>query len=127
MTRTQTALALLREAMAADAKVGIRFTRTNFRAFFEDDRKADPEAVEQAWRYYVEEVQGPDLGHIENQFGQIMSLAHKVFGTLEETEQWLLRPAMGLNRQRPIDLLRTDEGTQLVEDHLGRIEHGVYT
>jgi putative toxin-antitoxin system antitoxin component (TIGR02293 family) len=49
-----------------------------------------------------------------------------VFGSQEEAEQWLERPAIGLDRQRPIDLLATPAGIDLVEDHLNRIRYGVY-
>jgi len=42
-------------------------------------------------------------------------------------EQWLERPAIGLDQWRPIDLMTTPAGLELVEDFLGRIEYGVYT
>jgi putative toxin-antitoxin system antitoxin component (TIGR02293 family) len=60
-------------------------------------------------------------------FAEILTTAIKVFGSQEEAEQWLRRPAMGLDRRRPIDLLATPAGVQLVEDFLKRIEYGVYT
>jgi putative toxin-antitoxin system antitoxin component (TIGR02293 family) len=34
---------------------------------------------------------------------------------------------MALDQRRPIDLLATPAGVQLVEDLLGRIQYGVYT
>jgi uncharacterized protein (DUF2384 family) len=34
---------------------------------------------------------------------------------------------MGLDGQRPIDLLQTVQGAELVNDFLGRLEYGVYT
>ena len=37
------------------------------------------------------------------------------------------RPAMGLDHQRPIDLLQTVQGAELVNDFLTRLEHGVYS
>lgn len=40
---------------------------------------------------------------------------------------WLIEPAIGLDRQRPIDLLSTREGVQVVHDYLMRLEYGVYT
>ena len=40
---------------------------------------------------------------------------------------WMVKPAMGLNGQRPIDLLSTEEGVQQLHDFLGRLEYGVYT
>jgi putative toxin-antitoxin system antitoxin component (TIGR02293 family) len=57
---------------------------------------------------------------------EILAQATEVFGSQEEAERWLERPAMGLERRRPIDLLATPAGAQLVSDHLRRLEHGVY-
>lgn len=53
--------------------------------------------------------------------------AAEVFGTELVVEAWMSKPALGLNGQRPIDLLRTSHGTQIVEDFLTRLEYGVYT
>jgi putative toxin-antitoxin system antitoxin component (TIGR02293 family) len=60
-------------------------------------------------------------------FAEILAKATHVLGSQEEAEQWLKRPAIGLNRQRPIDLLTTPAGAKLVETYLGRLEYGVYT
>jgi putative toxin-antitoxin system antitoxin component (TIGR02293 family) len=59
-------------------------------------------------------------------FAEILAKATEVFGSQEEAEQWLERPATGLDRQRPIDLLATPAGVELVEDFLQRLEYGVY-
>jgi putative toxin-antitoxin system antitoxin component (TIGR02293 family) len=59
-------------------------------------------------------------------FAEVLAHATRVFGSQVEAEQWLDRPAIGLDRRKPIDLLRTDPGTRLVSDYLNRIEHGVY-
>jgi putative toxin-antitoxin system antitoxin component (TIGR02293 family) len=50
-----------------------------------------------------------------------------VLGSQEEAEQWLERPAIGLDQRRPLDLLATPAGVQIVEDFLRRLEYGVYT
>jgi uncharacterized protein (DUF2384 family) len=42
------------------------------------------------------------------------------------SKQWLGRPAIGLDQRRPIDLLGTPAGVELVEDYLQRLEYGVY-
>ena len=60
-------------------------------------------------------------------FAEILSKATTIFGSQEEAEQWLERPAIGLNQRRPIDLLASSAGLELVEDHLGRLEYGVYS
>jgi len=60
-------------------------------------------------------------------FPEILAKATRVLGSQEEAEQWLKRPAIGLDQQRPIDLLTTPAGVKLVEDYLGRLEYDVYT
>jgi putative toxin-antitoxin system antitoxin component (TIGR02293 family) len=49
-----------------------------------------------------------------------------VLGSRDEAERWMSKPAIGLNRQRPIDLLTTAAGRRLVSTYLDQIEHGVY-
>ena len=60
-------------------------------------------------------------------FAEMLAHATRVFGSQAEAEQWLDRPAVGLDHRKPIDLLRTHPGTRLVSEYLTRIEHGVYT
>nr|WP_294546768.1 antitoxin Xre/MbcA/ParS toxin-binding domain-containing protein [uncultured Rhodopila sp.] len=60
-------------------------------------------------------------------FAEILVKATAVLGSQEEAEQWLQRPAMGLDQRRPIDLLATAAGAEIVRDFLGRLEYGVYT
>jgi len=60
-------------------------------------------------------------------FAEILAKATLVFGSQEEAERWLERPAIGLEQHRPIDLLATPVGVAMVEDLLGRIQYGVYT
>lgn len=60
-------------------------------------------------------------------FAEILARATVVLGSQEEAERWLEQPAIGLNRQRPIDLLATSVGAEMVEAYLTRIEYGVYT
>ncbi|RTM15262.1 MAG: DUF2384 domain-containing protein [Bradyrhizobiaceae bacterium] len=59
-------------------------------------------------------------------FAEILAKATDVFGSQEEAEQWLERPAIGLDQRRPIDLLATPAGIELVEQHLTRLAYGVY-
>lgn len=59
-------------------------------------------------------------------FAEILARATDVFGSQADAETWLDRPAMGLDQNRPIDLLATPAGVELVEEHLTRLEYGVY-
>jgi len=61
------------------------------------------------------------------EFAEILGKAKEVFGSQEDAEQWLERPATGLNQQRPIDLMKTIAGAQVVKQFLERVDYGVYT
>jgi putative toxin-antitoxin system antitoxin component (TIGR02293 family) len=74
------------------------------------DKRLDAERSSRAWK-----------------FAEVLAKATSVFGSQEEAERWLVRPATGLDRQRPIDLLETQPGTEIVEQFLERIDHGAYS
>lgn len=59
-------------------------------------------------------------------FAENLAKAIAVLGSQDEAEQWLVRPAMGLEQRRPIDLLATPAGVKLVEEFLERLDYGVY-
>ena len=74
------------------------------------DKPLSPEQSGRAWK-----------------FAEILGRATQLFGSQAEAEQWLERPAMALDQRRPIDLLSTPAGVETIEDHLTRLEYGVYT
>jgi putative toxin-antitoxin system antitoxin component (TIGR02293 family) len=57
---------------------------------------------------------------------EIVAKATEIFGSRDKAELWLTQPAIGLNQSRPIDLLATPAGVELVETYLERIDYGVY-
>jgi putative toxin-antitoxin system antitoxin component (TIGR02293 family) len=59
-------------------------------------------------------------------FAETLAKATEVFGGKAEAERWMSEHAMGLDGARPIDLLRTLQGAELVNEFLGRLEYGVY-
>jgi putative toxin-antitoxin system antitoxin component (TIGR02293 family) len=60
-------------------------------------------------------------------FAEILAKATFVLGSQDDAEQWLERPAIGLDQRRPIELLATPAGVELVETYLERLEYGVFT
>lgn len=58
---------------------------------------------------------------------RILAKATNILGSKEAAESWMSRPAMGLDQQRPLDLLLTEVGTEVVEDFLTRLEYNVYS
>ena len=60
-------------------------------------------------------------------FATILAKAKEVFGSQQEAEYWLDRPAIGLNQRIPMELLATTAGFGIVENYLDRMKWGVYT
>jgi putative toxin-antitoxin system antitoxin component (TIGR02293 family) len=58
---------------------------------------------------------------------RLTTRAAETFGSQEDAVEWLREPNGALAGKTPLDLLRSGEGAVLVEQILGRIDHGVYT
>ena len=58
---------------------------------------------------------------------ETLAKATEVLGSKDDAQRWLEMAALGLDGQRPIDLLQTPAGAELVNDFLTRLEYGVYT
>jgi putative toxin-antitoxin system antitoxin component (TIGR02293 family) len=58
---------------------------------------------------------------------EIVAKAVDVLGSPQAAERFLDEPVMALDGKRPIDLLSTPAGAELVEKHLVRLDYGVYT
>lgn len=70
---------------------------------------------------------GVDLGSKAWRFAEQLARTTQVFGGQEEAVRWLSSNVMGLDCWRPIYLLQTSVGAQLLGDFLGRLEYGMYT
>jgi putative toxin-antitoxin system antitoxin component (TIGR02293 family) len=62
-----------------------------------------------------------------NTMHDVIERATEILGSREAAENWFNSPQLGLGWNRPVDLLATPEGTEMVETLLGRIYFGVYT
>jgi putative toxin-antitoxin system antitoxin component (TIGR02293 family) len=102
-------LDILRRTDMLEKAIGMSL-RTFQRRKEEPERPLSPEQSGRAWK-----------------FAEIVAAATSVFGSRDAAEQWLVRPALALDRRRPIDLLTTPAGVSLVETLLVRLKYGVYT
>jgi putative toxin-antitoxin system antitoxin component (TIGR02293 family) len=68
----------------------------------------------------------PDESEKVLRIRHVFEHAVRVFGSSKEAREWLMSPALGLEGQRPIDLLDTEPGGAQVRDYLGAIEYGNY-
>jgi putative toxin-antitoxin system antitoxin component (TIGR02293 family) len=58
---------------------------------------------------------------------RVLVRAIDALGSAEKARVWMRTPNRALRGTLPLSLLETDIGARLVEDTLGRIEHGVYS
>lgn len=68
----------------------------------------------------------PDQSGRAWKFAEILDMATDVLGSQQGAEEFLERPAIGLDGRRPMDLLASPAGIELVETYLGRMKYGVY-
>jgi putative toxin-antitoxin system antitoxin component (TIGR02293 family) len=108
LTHLVESLVLLHDPDSLEKAVGISW-RTFQRRKADPDRLLSPEQSGRTWK-----------------FAEILAKATAILGSRTEAEQWLERPAIGLDQRRPVDLLATTAGVEIVENHLERIEYGVY-
>lgn len=59
-------------------------------------------------------------------FAEILAKATEVCGDRELAELWMSDEATGLGGRRPIELLRTFQGAELVDEFLTRLAFGAY-
>jgi len=57
---------------------------------------------------------------------EVTQKAIEVMGDRAGAENWLHEPALALDGCKPIELLSTRQGADMVKDHLTRMEYGVY-
>ena len=60
------------------------------------------------------------------EIAKLVQHAYTVFRNEEKMKRWLNRENRALNNMKPVELLDTLSGLNLVDDLLGRIEEGVY-
>ena len=56
---------------------------------------------------------------------RVVASAEEAIGDGTKARRWLRKPNRALQGRRPLDLLASDVGARLVEQVLGRIEHGL--
>src|SRR2546428_580660 len=57
---------------------------------------------------------------------RVLTRAIDVFESQDAAKQWLQEPSTALGERKPIDLLATDIGTEVVLNELGKIDYGFF-
>lgn len=73
-----------------------------------------------------DDLLSPDSSDRLLRLAAVTEQAIDVLGSQEAAEAWLERPAIGLDRNRPIDLIASSEGTEAVKTLLKRMDYEVY-
>ena len=79
---------------------------------------------------YVEPAEVALPAHVASKtwtLADVLARATSLFGGVEDAQRWMVNPAIGLDGWRPIDMLKTIQGAEVVHDFLLRLEYGVYT
>lgn len=77
-------------------------------------------------RYANDTLLNPEISERLIEIAKIYARGQEVFGDLESFKSWMDQSVPALGSKRPIDFLDTSIGIRLIEDELGRMEHGVY-
>ena len=68
-----------------------------------------------------------DLSEHVLQLAEIYSRGEQVLENIENVKVWLETPNIAFNGKKPIDLISSRYGIQMIMEQLGRIEHGVFS
>ncbi|MBV9392403.1 MAG: DUF2384 domain-containing protein [Verrucomicrobia bacterium] len=67
----------------------------------------------------------PDESERLIRVAKLAERAREVFGNVESAREWLKSPQFALGGEIPLEYADTEPGAQVVEDLLGRLEHGI--
>ncbi|MHB9111306.1 MAG: type II RES/Xre toxin-antitoxin system antitoxin [Thermoleophilia bacterium] len=76
-------------------------------------------------RYSAGKRLSPAVSEQVLQVAEVVAMGTEVFGDRENFLTWLSLPSAPLGNRKPIDLLSSRFGAELVTDELGRIAHGI--
>ncbi|MBK9328190.1 MAG: DUF2384 domain-containing protein [Sphingobacteriales bacterium] len=77
-------------------------------------------------RYSLSELLNPESSERALRLQRLYERGAGVFGTLDNFIEWMKSPVLIFKNEKPISFLDTIFGFELLEDELGRIEHGVF-
>lgn len=78
-------------------------------------------------RYKDDSILNPDISERLLEVARIYARGQEVFGDLDSFKSWVREPVPALGYKKPLEFLDTSIGIRLLQDELGRIEHGVFS
>lgn len=77
-------------------------------------------------RFGEDEIIKPEYSEKAVELAKLYVKGQEVFGSLEKFKLWMKTPSPFFKNQTPVSFLDTSIGFGLVNDELGRIEHGIF-
>ena len=77
-------------------------------------------------RYDANDILSKDVSDRALHLQRLYERGTEVFGTLDNFKGWMKSSILIFNNEKPISFLDTIFGFELLEDELGRIEHGIF-
>jgi putative toxin-antitoxin system antitoxin component (TIGR02293 family) len=84
-----------------------------------------PVSIRTLQRYKMGQVFTSDISAQILLIADLFTKGINVFGGIDKFNLWFRNPCTALSGNRPLDLLDTSFGLEIIKDELGRIEHGV--
>lgn len=67
----------------------------------------------------------PDESERGFRIARLTDRAYQVFEDPDKVARWFSEPNFALSNKKPLDLAKTEPGARLIDQLLGRIEHGI--
>ena len=77
-------------------------------------------------RYAPSDLLSPESSERALRLQRLYEKGAAVFGTLDNFTNWMKSQVLIFKNEKPISFLDTIFGFELLEDELGRIEHGIF-
>lgn len=77
-------------------------------------------------RYTISTILNPEISERIIEIARLYAKGQDTFGDLQSFRIWMGHPSITFNYVEPSGFLDTSLGIKLIEDELGRIEHGIF-
>lgn len=74
-----------------------------------------------------QELLSPVVSDRVLQIASLYQFGSNVFGNTQKFQEWLQSSLIALGGKTPLEFINNDTGISMINDLLGRIEHGVYS
>lgn len=78
-------------------------------------------------RYADDTLLNPEISERLLEIARLYAKGQEVFGGLDPFKKWMQEPVQALGSKKPVEYLDTSIGIRLIQDELGRIEHGIFS